>query len=193
MSCSSERDYQELFGSNFESLWRFVRRRVAVAEDADDVTAEVFTVAWRRRAEWPPPDERRLWLYGVARHVLAGHHRTNTRQRRLAGRLVDVGQVEPSSPEPTLADDTLWRALARLDHTDRDLLIMRAWDGLAIPEIASLLECTTNAASIRLTRARAKLRVELEALAEDDDPTNAKERTGAGHDLGTRRSEEPNR
>jgi len=193
VSCSSERDYLELFESSFDPLWRFIRRRVTAAEDADDVAAEVFTVAWRRRDEWPLADERRLWLYGVARNVLASHNRTNNRQLRLAGRLVELGEVEPGRPAPGMADDTLWRALARLEDADRDLLIMRAWDGLAIPEIASLLDCTANAASIRLTRARAKLRVELERLTEHDEEGTAKEGPGAGHEAGTRRSEETNR
>ena len=52
-------------------------------------------------------------------------------------------------------------ALSRLSEPDRELLLMRAWDGLAIGEIAKILDCTTNAASVRLSKARARLRKEL--------------------------------
>ncbi len=48
-------------------------------------------------------------------------------------------------------------ALDRLDPADRDLIVMQVWDGLAVLEIAALLGCTPNAASIRLHRARGRL------------------------------------
>lgn len=82
VSCPAEQEYVELFRSAFDPLWRFVRRRVASADDADDVTAEIFAVAWRRRSHWPPPDERKLWLFGVARNILSTHKRSIYRQDR---------------------------------------------------------------------------------------------------------------
>ncbi len=70
----------------------------------------------------------------------------------------------------------LWAALARLSADDRDLLLMRAWDGLAVSDIAVLLDCTPNAASIRLTRARDRLAAAM-------GPTDlAPTRTSAGRD-----------
>lgn len=192
MSWPSEQAYVELFQSTFDPLWRFVRRRVPSADDADDVTAEVFTVAWRRRNEWPPADQRKLWLYGVARHVVKTHQRSIHRQDRLAGRLIDLGEVGPKRAEAGVPDDSVWRALARLDAADRELLIMRAWDRLTLPDIAELLGCTTNAASIRLTRARAKLRAELDALGSVAEDRSGKEQLGDGHEDGNRPREETN-
>jgi RNA polymerase sigma-70 factor, ECF subfamily len=46
-------------------------RRLGVADDAGDAVADTFAVAWRRIAEVPPPPQDRLWLYGVARRVVA--------------------------------------------------------------------------------------------------------------------------
>ena len=193
MSCFAERDYVELFRSAFDPLWRFVRRRVTSADDADDITAEVFTVAWRRRAEWPPPAERRLWLFGVARNVLKTHQRSIYRQDRLTQRLIALGEVELGRLEPARGDDAVWVALAQLDPDDRDLLIMRAWDQLAVSEIARLLDCTANAASIRLTRARTALRVELARAGTTQDTEAEKDRGGGGHETSTRPRRETNR
>ena len=56
----------------------FVRRRIG-DDDADDVVAEVFVVAWRRLEDMPA--DPRTWLLGVARKVLANRYRAARRQR----------------------------------------------------------------------------------------------------------------
>ena len=50
-------------------------------------TGSTFLTAWRRLDEMPPDPETRLWLYGVARRVLANHHRGEHRRSALAERL----------------------------------------------------------------------------------------------------------
>ena len=69
--------------SRFEAVYEayhgpilgYVLRRTATPDDAADIIAETFLTAWRRLEEMPPGPEARLWLYGVARRVLANHHR----------------------------------------------------------------------------------------------------------------------
>lgn len=159
--------FRSLFDLHLDPLWRFARRRCRSAEDADDVVADTFAVAWRRRAELPPPEEVGLWLFGVARRVLANQRRTADRQERLLLRIADAAPTEPSTAAPA---DTgigeghqLAAALEQLDPDDRELLLLRAWDGLAVQDIAVLLECTPNAASIRLHKARRRLATLLDS------------------------------
>lgn len=177
----SVESFEELFERSFHDIWRFIRRRVESKVDADDVASEVFAIAWRRRSELPPGDERRLWLFGVARNAIRNHHRSTLRQRRVSAQLVrmsgpdDAGRVELGE-----RDDDLWVALSRLTDAERDLLLMRAWDCLSVGEIALLLGCTPNAVSVRLSKARARLRRNLER----------KDPQAAGHevvDFGTER------
>lgn len=158
--------FRSLFDLHLDPVWRFVRRRCGSTEDADEVVAETFAVAWRRRAELPPPDEVGLWLFGVARRVLANQRRTAERQGRLHLRLAAVAATAPSTGAPADAGigqgHRLPDALARLDPDDCELLLLRAWDGLAVQDIAVLLECTPNAASLRLHKARCRLSTLLE-------------------------------
>jgi RNA polymerase sigma-70 factor (ECF subfamily) len=153
--------FESFVRDNVADVWRFVRRRVDGTADADDVTAEVFATAWRRRDESPPTDERRLWLFGVARLVLHNHRRAGVRRDRLHVRLVGDAVVAPHAPEPQV-DDAVWQALASLGIEDRDLLIMRAWDGLAVNDIAVVLGISANAVSQRLATARSRLAAALE-------------------------------
>jgi len=132
------------------------------------VVAETWVVAWRRRQTLPPEGECRLWLFGVARRVLANQRRGRLRQTQLAERLRDeLG--EQAQPQHA-ADGPAVRALRRLSATDRDLLAMLAWEQLRPEQIATVLGCTPVAARVRIHRARRRLRTALgaEALPTDD-------------------------
>jgi RNA polymerase sigma-70 factor (ECF subfamily) len=148
--------FRALFDANFAELWRFARRRCPNAADADDVTAQVYAVAWRRRNDLPEGDDQRLWLFGVARRVLANQRRSGARRDRLLRRMVAITDP-PDAAEPEPPHDELHAALRTLDDDDREVVMMRCWDGLGVGEIAAVLGCTPNAVSIRLHRARRRL------------------------------------
>jgi DNA-directed RNA polymerase specialized sigma24 family protein len=78
---------RRLFADTEHELLAYVLRRVDRGEDAADVVAETFLVAWRRMDRVPEGDEARLWLYGVARRQLANQRRGELRRSRLAERL----------------------------------------------------------------------------------------------------------
>jgi RNA polymerase sigma-70 factor (ECF subfamily) len=148
--------FRQLFDTHLADVWRYARRRCVTAADADDAVAETFAVAWRRRADLPGDGAARLWLLGTTRRVLANQRRGQDRQRRLH---VRAASVAPPVPVESGPDETgeLWQALGRLSPEDRELLIMRAWDELAVNEMAALLGCTPNAVSLRLHKARRRL------------------------------------
>jgi RNA polymerase sigma-70 factor (ECF subfamily) len=150
----------------------YVLRRTTPAE-AEDVVAETFLVAWRRLDELP--DEPRPWLLGIARRVLANQRRATGRRHALVERVAGVPESEQEPP----ARPAVLEALAGLSETDRELLLLVAWDGLSVSEAAIALGCTRTAAKVRLHRARRRFRGGLERL----------ERPGAGRPATTPRLE----
>jgi RNA polymerase sigma-70 factor, ECF subfamily len=139
-----------------EPLRRFLARRTDAAT-ADDVLGDTLLVLWRRYDELPA--EPLPFAYGVARLCLANAERGARRQRRLAGRLATL---DPPREAPDVVGDVrLGEALAALSAEDAELLRLWAWEQLTPAEIAAVLEVTPNAVSIRLHRAREKLREEL--------------------------------
>jgi RNA polymerase sigma-70 factor (ECF subfamily) len=141
--------FRALYEENYERILGYALRRASHA-DAPDIVAETFTVAWRRLARVPDGDEARLWLYGTARRVLANHERAARRRARLHRRLAD----EPSAVTADPSQGTAAAAFARLRLDDRELLAFVAWEGLDARELARVIGCSTNAARIRLHRAR---------------------------------------
>ncbi|WP_250006744.1 RNA polymerase sigma factor [Actinoplanes sp. M2I2] len=156
----NEERFRRVYAGNFEPLLAYAVRRVDHPEDAADVVAETFLIAWRRGADLPGGDETRLWLYGVARRVLANQHRGGRRRERLAARLRErLAAVVVTDPAAEASRRvTVHAALARLGEVDREVLRLTAWEGLEPREIAEVLGVSAAAVRTRLTRARSRLR-----------------------------------
>lgn len=151
--------FEALAHEVMEPLRRFLARRTDPAT-AEDVLADTLLVCWRRLEEVPAPPLP--WVYAVARHCLANADRGRRRQLRVAGR---VAALDPpavaSAPSDHAEDAALHEALARVGPQDAELLRLWAWEQLTPAEIAQVLQITPNAVSIRLHRARQRLRAEL--------------------------------
>lgn len=180
---ADRQQFERLYRANARRLLGYVLRRVDQTDDAVDVLAETMLVAWRRLDDVPPGDEARLWLFGVARRVLANHRRGTRRRDQLGERLrQDVRRLVGPGPDLLAATETsvvVATALGRLDEDDRELLRLTAWEGCAPHEIARVLDLPAASVRTRLHRARGRLRQELAAMGWTD---AAGERSGSsGH------------
>jgi RNA polymerase sigma-70 factor (ECF subfamily) len=152
--------FRQVYAGNFKALLAYALRRVEQPEDAADVVAETFLVAWRRSRDLPPDDEIKLWLYGVARRVLANHHRGGRRRdrlgERLRQRLTTAVTVDPGFEVPQRL--AVQAALDRLGDKDREILMLTVWEGLQPREVAEVMRVSAAAVRTRLSRARARMR-----------------------------------
>ena len=162
----SEREsrFRTMYVAHYSAMSAFAVRRLASPDDVADTVAEVFTVAWRRLETIPDPPEDRLWLYGVARRVVADNHRGSTRRQNLLNRLTSqrVG-VAPHASAPDAIHEHVLESIGVLRPVDREALLLVAWDGLSHAEAAQVLGCSVNAIGIRVHRAKARLRAVLAA------------------------------
>jgi RNA polymerase sigma factor (sigma-70 family) len=143
--------FERLYRECYEDLLRYALRRTHQPEVAADVVADTFLVAWRRFDDVPAGNGR-AWLFGVARNVLANQHRAARRGADLTARLRhELGGAIVTAPE---APPAIATAFATLTPADQELLRLVAWEGLSADELAVALDCSANAARIRLHRAR---------------------------------------
>ena len=159
--------FDELYRSAGSSVLGYALSRCATREDALDVTAEAFLVAWRRRAEMPTePDDARAWVFGVARWCLANVSRGDRRSQRLGQRLAETLEVA-TLPDPARIHERrtdtrrVRQALDALSADDRELVTLTAWEGLTPAQAGTALGLTPGAARSRLHRARLRLRASL--------------------------------
>ena len=89
-SVSSDAVFEDAYRTSGTAVLGYALRRSTSREDALDVVAETFAVAWRRRMDMPAdPEEIRPWLFGIARRCLANAARSTQREGRLGERLAD--------------------------------------------------------------------------------------------------------
>lgn len=147
--------YEGVFHEVYEPVQRYVHRRVA-AGDVDDVVADTMLVLWRRLDD-VPSDMAVPWAYGVARRCVANHRRGDDRRGNLQERLRRERHSSEASTTAGADSESMHAALRELDSRDREILHLWAWEGLAPREIATVLDISANAASIRLHRAKSRL------------------------------------
>ena len=147
--------FRGVFTRCYTPLLAYARRR-CTPTDADDLVADVLTVAWRRLDDVPRNAEL-PWLFGVAHRTLANQQRAARRRLRLVDRL----QREAAVPHEPSAVAAVVDVLARLSLTDREILRLSAWEQLRPREIAVVLDCSPDVAAVRLSRARARFREQL--------------------------------
>ena len=146
-----EARFRRLFEETYPSIRRYALHRGLSPADADDLVADVYSVAWNKIDK--VPDDPVPWLFAVARN----HWRNGLRRRKRETAL--IGRLEPAvAPEPTDDRAPLVRlALARLGEADQEILRLTAWEGLTPQQVGVVLGCSAAAARVRLHRARKRL------------------------------------
>lgn len=153
--------FEALYADHHAAIYGYVLRRAENPDDAADAIGETFLIAWRRLDDVPAGDHARLWLYGVARRVLANQRRGTHRRSNLTDKLrIEIALAHHPTEQPTEVE-ALAAAFRRLSPADREILALEGWEGLTPVQIASVLDCSPNAARIRLHRARRRLAAQL--------------------------------
>ena len=148
-------DAETLFAAHQAGLLRYLRRAVGHPDTACDLTQDVFLRVARAGAMPPTDDERRVWIFRIARNLAIDH------RRRHEVRLASSAQVEPARPAAQDTSAAVNEALAALDSLDRDVFLLREVGGLSYAEVAAACDLTVPATRSRLHRARVALRERL--------------------------------
>lgn len=172
--------FTRLFDVHAPLLRRYLARRVG-AETANDLVAETFLVALRRRTTYRPDlGTARSWLYGIATNLLRHQVRSELRGLHATARLARAGELSHAPHDGRVAEQVdaqtraaqLAGALAQLSPADRDTLLLVSWAGLDPAEVAEVLGIPPSTVRSRLHRIRRWLRTNA--------PQNTKEAQNRG-------------
>jgi RNA polymerase sigma-70 factor (ECF subfamily) len=154
--------FEQLFRETRTDLLAYVWRRSPTVEDAADLLAETYLIAWRKLERIPTGDGARLWLFAVARNLLRQGARRRRSSSRLADRLASELRLERTAHLPDDEEgDRVRAALASLPARDREILTLTAWEGLTPSQIAAVTGMSANIVRVRLHRARNRLKRDL--------------------------------
>lgn len=160
--------FTAVYDRHYTVVFRYVAGRLG-SQPADDIAAETFLVAFRRRRSFDQGKGTvRSWLFGIATKLVSQHRRAETRRYRALARVgadPAVGSHEEQVVTWVTAEGLqpqLARALAALSAKERDVVLLVALSGLGHDEVAAALGIPYGTVGSRLNRARRKLRAALE-------------------------------
>ena len=164
------REWYEAHGS---AVYGYLRFHLPSADEAEDVTADVFLRAVRAADRFDPGrGPVRAWLLRIARNALHDHRRRERRRLHVPmGALRDLRSDAPSPEERLLWEEAVGRllaAVAELGDADREIIGLRYGSGLDTAEAAAALGVREAVARTRLWRAPGRLRRLMTSTSADE-------------------------
>lgn len=159
----SEARLRGLWDAHHHAVTKYCRRRTSL-EDARDAVAETFAIAWQKLDQVPEGESARFWLYGVAGRVLSNQRRTSSRRTSFLQRSRAIDDPEPSAEMVVIRraeEQKVIDAASHLSRTDREILLLAAWEELPHAEIGEVLDLSPAAVAQRLARAKKRLAKEF--------------------------------
>jgi RNA polymerase sigma-70 factor (ECF subfamily) len=161
---ATEEHFESLYYVELPRIYNFFRYRVGDGQIAEDLTADTFEKAWRKRHHYRQDlASFSTWLFTIARRVAIDYYR----RHRPNSSLDSISQL---AADETLEDLTQKRSdfnrlsvlLNQLEDRDRELVALRYGAGLTNRAIAGLTGLTESNVGVILHRTLKKLRIDWE-------------------------------
>ena len=155
-------DFEAAYQTELPRIYNFFRYRVGDDQVAEDLTAETFEKAWRKREQYRADlASFSTWLFALARRVAADYYR----KRRPTSSLEETTVASDVSPIEDLAQERaefaqLAQLLARLADRERELVALKYGAGLTNRDIARLTGLSETNVSTILFRVTQQLRAQ---------------------------------
>ena len=147
------------------------QRQTGSETAALDLTAETFAQAWRslRRFRDMADGSGAPWLFGIARNLLRQYHKHNRIETQARARMGMPLEYEGTEAYDAVDEriaavslkPVLQLAVRQLPADQRKALELRVVEQLPYEEVATRLDCSINAARLRVSRALRALTAEL--------------------------------
>jgi RNA polymerase sigma-70 factor (ECF subfamily) len=162
-NCAPVPDFDAVYETQVDFVWRAVRRMGVRLADTDDVVQEVFVIVYRRLAEFEGRAQLKTWVFKILVHVVRHYWRAH--QRKPGDRAAEdpaeihtLAADHEDSPTAMLerveALHILDRLLAELDEDKREVFVLAEIEQMTAAEIAEIVEANVNTVSSRLRVAR---------------------------------------
>jgi RNA polymerase sigma factor (sigma-70 family) len=173
-----DRGFEVLFARYRAAIGAYVASLVRDRGHSEDITQEVFISALRSLRSSDRPVVFKPWIYEIARNACIDRHRRARRRDEIAGGTssqldADPSRLVASRAAPEVVTETrerfgeLIQTLMEMPAVDRQLLVMREFEGRSYREIVERSGLSAPAVESALFRARRRL---IERTAAQSEP-----------------------
>lgn len=162
--------FETLYEAAFPRVYAFVRYQVSRTETAQEIVSRVFLKAYRHRHKIPAGDSGTHWVFRIAHTTLIDYWRVEGRRERANVPVQELSDLPATSTTPE-ADyqrrqevSALLQVMSDLSYDDRAMLALKFSADRTNRDIASILNLTEAAVSMRLLRALRRLRQRLQSI-----------------------------
>ena len=177
LQSGDESAFDEIVSRYQGRVYAVAYRVVGNREDALDVSQAVFIKVYRKIDTWKPTGGFLPWILRMTTNHGIDHLRRKKRYPEQSLEEAFVPTSEGASVEPTTPrtetdvhareiEARIQRALPVLSRSQREVFLLRHYQGMQLSEIAESMECTVGSVKVHLFRALKKLQNELRDLYE---------------------------
>ena len=157
------RAFNNLYERHVTRVYRYLLVRVGNVADAEDLTSQTFLVAMENLDKYRGERPFLAWLFGIARHKVADKYRKQKPETMLeaAGDLVDTQEAPDIIVSQKLQIEAVAQKLQTLAPDRAEVISLRLFGQLDIPEIARLMQKQEPAVRMLLHRGLQDLQTRL--------------------------------
>ena len=134
----SKREFITMYNAYADKLYNFLYAHTNDTELAQDITAEAFTRAWKKRDSFDGKYPQ-AWLFTIARNLLNDHWRAkHTYDTELEENALDEGSDMAEITDKMLQKEHIQKALATLSEEMRTIVSLRFFEGMNVREVAEI-------------------------------------------------------
>lgn len=148
------RAFNNLYERHVTRVYRYLLVRVGNVDDAEDLTSQTFLVAMENLDKYRGERPFLAWLFGIARHKMADKYRKQKPELTLET-AVDLANPQDDPDDlvsQKLQIETIAQKLQTLSPDRAEVITLRLFGGLDIPEIARLMQKQEPAVRMLLHR-----------------------------------------
>lgn len=144
--------FDELFARYKNAIYGYIRRRVDDPGRAEEIAQDVFLALVRHRNGYEVTASFRTYVYRIAMNRIASEYRKQKERDPLPAEV-----PAPDGGDPAVVQQVR-DALAQLEPHEREIVLLREYQGLSYDEIAQVLDVPVGTVRSRLFRAKMALR-----------------------------------
>ncbi|MBI2896253.1 MAG: sigma-70 family RNA polymerase sigma factor [Deltaproteobacteria bacterium] len=158
--------FRRLVRAHQSGVYGLLSRLCGNSTDAEELTQEAFLKAFRALHRYDPTYRFSTWIYRIALNTFHDHAKSARRREVPTDSSVLAGWAATHCPESDVAraqrNALLSSAIAALPSKYREILVLKDVEGLSYEEIGQIIRLPLTTLKIRVVRARAMLRSQLE-------------------------------